>query len=975
MDGFRNSRWLALTTALILALSGTAFAQTETGNIYGTVTDNTGAALPGSTATLTGPVGSRTAVADAGGQFRFLGLDPGNYQLETALDGFGTVIYEEINIRVGRNTTLEIELSPAIEETITVTTESPLLDQRKIKTGIEVTSLELQKIPTARDPWAIAGQTPGVLMDRINVGGNESGQQPTFVGTGAGAGSNVFMIDGVDITDQAALGASSTYFGFEQFDEMAFSTGGTDIEVQTPGVQVSMVTKRGTNEWRGSGSYNRTDGDWQASDNLDKGDLAPGQADAGESLTGNQIDLIEQFGAEVGGFLWKDRIWIWGAYDENDIAQSVFGGGVDNTLLENTAVKLNAQITGANSFVYTWNEGEKIKNGRGAGPDRPPETTWDQGGPSPLQKLEDTHVFGSSFFVTGSWSEMKGGFFLEPQGGRTPQMWQDASGTYHGSYQYLDSSRPTERWKADGSTFFTTGGLSHELKFGASFRDTVSESSFGQVGNGVVTYACEVWGCGEPYDSSGNGVSGVAWRDKIAASEINQQAIWLQDTFTTDRLTVNVGLRYDKQDGKNRASTVPQHGFAPELLPEVAFQGDSEAFEWTDISPRIGATYALGENRETLVRASYSRFVDGLGHALIEEVNPAAYSFAAYYGTDTNGNGILDTDEPREFSFPFGFTPGGDATINPSRFDPDLEALVTDEVTVGVEHALMPEFVLGATFTWRKSGDYYHEQPIFTDPNGVDRVLTRDDYVLDHFATGTLPFGGTYSEPVFTVRDGFTDTGGVFITNSDRETEYQGITLSATKRLSNKWMMRAHVTYYDWDWKIGEGFERFDDPTDVVNANSDPHEWDADDNGAIYAEQSGGSGNVDLYLNSRWSFNISGMYQLPWGINVAGNINGREGYPVPFFDAEGRNIGGTVDVQVGESDDFRVDDIITTDVRVDKEFQISDFGITVGLDIFNLFNDGYVVQRENDLGTSRAGFVDQIIGPRIARLSVRLAFK
>ncbi|MEM8933840.1 MAG: carboxypeptidase-like regulatory domain-containing protein, partial [Acidobacteriota bacterium] len=494
--------------AILLLLSGVAFAQSESGSLYGRVTDNDNGRLPGVTVTLTGAGAQQLQVTDSTGEFRFLGLDPGNYSVEATLEGFGTVIYEAVNIRIGRNTTVELQLNPAIEETITVTTESPLLDERKISQGIEVTQLELQKIPSARDPWAVAGQTPGVLMDRINVGGNESGQQPNFIGSGSSGAQNKFYVDGVDITDQSATGASSTYFGFEQFEEMSFSTGGTDVTIQTPGVQLNMVTKRGTNQWRGSGSYNLTDESYQSSGNLDTADLSSGQQDSGESLTGNQIDQIEQYGAELGGFVLKDRVWIWGSYDENEINQSVFGGAVDNTLLENTAYKLNAQITDSNSFVYTWNEGNKIKNGRGAGPDRPPETTWDQGGPSPLTKIEDTHVFNSSFFLTASWSEMKGGFFLEPQGGRDIQAWRDGDLVWNGSYYWLDNQRPSERYKLDGSYFFGSGDASHELKFGYSYRTAEEQSFFGAPGsNQLVTRA----NGGE--FGPGASVTARAWRD------------------------------------------------------------------------------------------------------------------------------------------------------------------------------------------------------------------------------------------------------------------------------------------------------------------------------------------------------------------------------------------------------------------------------------------------------------------------------
>jgi len=248
-------RIVAVAALLLLAVGGTAFAQLQTGNLYGTVTDDKGAALPGVTVTLAGQGAPQVQVTNAQGQFRFLGLGPGSYDLKAELEGFSTIDYPNIVINVGRNTTIEVKLSPAVEDVITVTAESPLLDERRISTGATVSQTELEKIPTSRDPWAVLQTTPGVLTDRINVGGNESGQQSQYVGPGSGGDQAVWSVDGVVITDMAALGSSPAYYDFDAFEEMQVTTGGSDTTISTGGVVLNMVTKRGTNEWRGSGRY------------------------------------------------------------------------------------------------------------------------------------------------------------------------------------------------------------------------------------------------------------------------------------------------------------------------------------------------------------------------------------------------------------------------------------------------------------------------------------------------------------------------------------------------------------------------------------------------------------------------------------------------------------------------------------------------------------------------------------------------
>jgi hypothetical protein len=116
--------------ALLLLVGVPGFAQLQSGNLYGTVTDDQGAALPGVTVTLTGQGAPAVQVTDAQGRFRFLNLSPGSYRLEAQLEGFSSVEYPNITANVGRNTEIEVTMNAAVEDVITVTAESPLLDER-----------------------------------------------------------------------------------------------------------------------------------------------------------------------------------------------------------------------------------------------------------------------------------------------------------------------------------------------------------------------------------------------------------------------------------------------------------------------------------------------------------------------------------------------------------------------------------------------------------------------------------------------------------------------------------------------------------------------------------------------------------------------------------------------------------------------------------------------------------------------------
>ena len=110
---------------------------------------------------------------------------------------------------------------------------------------------ELQKVPSARDPWVVMQSVPGIIMDRVNVGGSESGQQSGFMGKGAASGDTTWNVDGMPITDMSSL-SSPFYYDFDMFQEMNIVTGGSDAKSATGGIQMNMVLKSGTNSYHGN---------------------------------------------------------------------------------------------------------------------------------------------------------------------------------------------------------------------------------------------------------------------------------------------------------------------------------------------------------------------------------------------------------------------------------------------------------------------------------------------------------------------------------------------------------------------------------------------------------------------------------------------------------------------------------------------------------------------------------------------------
>src|SRR5215204_2107112 len=253
----RVSTILAAMMALVVMVTAgpVARAQQQTGEIFGKVVDQSGAVLTGVTVTLIAPhlLQPLNAVVGDTGTYQFSRLDSGTYTVTFELAGFTRVVKQGIIVTVGFSAQVNAQLGiTAIQETVTVAGQSPIVDTKQTGTRQTFTLDQLQSIPSARDPWVILQQTAGIAMDRENIGGNMSGQQSNYVSRGANPTNNKWSLDGVDITDMSATGASPAYYDFDSFQEMTITTGGVDVTQQTGGVGINLVTKSGSDRFKGS---------------------------------------------------------------------------------------------------------------------------------------------------------------------------------------------------------------------------------------------------------------------------------------------------------------------------------------------------------------------------------------------------------------------------------------------------------------------------------------------------------------------------------------------------------------------------------------------------------------------------------------------------------------------------------------------------------------------------------------------------
>jgi hypothetical protein len=490
---------------------------------------------------------------------------------------------------------------------------------------------------------------------------------------------------------------------------------------------------------------------------------------------------------------------------------------------------------------------------------------------------------------------------------------------------------------------------------------------------------------GDLFDCSGDEIvpCAVITRQSNLVVDNKYWSAYLQDTLSLDRLSINAGVRWDRQTGENAATVVPGNPSFPDVLPAIDYPGSGEPFTWEDWQPRLGITYALGPARSTVLKASYARYADALGTGTIDNINPIAGVSYAYYGwNDANGNNLVDVGEVNlgDFQFSRGYDPDNPgAAFAVDTFANDFHAPLADELLAGIDHELFPAFAVGVAYTYRKFTDQ-----IFRSRTG----LTRADYLQFPNITGTLPDGTAYSVPVFGINPDVARPPG--FTYSNRESydqTYHGVDLVLTKRLANRWMARGSFTY-NWN-KQHVGTGGCVDPTNIVPGQTgdagNPQtgytaQTCADD--VVVGFRSTGSGDKgSVFLSSKWQFYLNAMYQLPLGFNVAGAFFGREGYPLNWY----RRVAGvgnseTRDVAVSELDDQRYDNVYDLDLRLEKVVPItSTASVTISADVFNVTNEDTVLQRFNRLGIANAAVgntneIKEIQSPRVWRFGLRVAF-
>ena len=857
-----RSAWLA--GALLLLAAHTALAQSA---FTGTVRDTSGAVLPGVTVEASSPVlieGTKAAVTDANGSYRIVDLRPGTYTLVFSLTGFKSARFEGVELRTDFTATFNANMEVgALEESITVTGASPVVDVSS-NSKVEVLTREvLDQVPTGRNIQAYAQLVSGVSLNVPDVGGSR-GMQQTYMSTrGLTSANNIVTVDGLMVNGLDGDGAVQQYFNQAMVQEMSYQTSGAGADVSPGGVRMAIVAKDGGNQFNGSLFTGWTQGSWVAN-NLDDDLRTRGLGAQGG------IDRIYDFNVGVGGPVKRDKIWFftslraWSVnapiantfYTPDNLSyaagyQACRTGaigceqGIDDQSIESGLLRLTWQVSPKHKFSVYYDEINKYRgHGMNAGDD---PNTASQIWTSPRYNsaaAKYTGTLSSSLLLEGGYSFNYEEYVITNQDGVnktpfTPEWYAGASRrdadlvTLTNGLQNWGGRFP-DRFATAASISYVTGA--HNFKTGFQF-------NWGPYINTRETNADlqQVYRTGRP-DSVTIHNTPLRYKDSL----LGDLGLYAQDTWTINRLTLNAGIRWEYLKSEVSATTSGQGRFVPERTFEAIPMP-----VWKDLAPRIGVVYDLFGNAKTAVKFSVNRYNESRTTFFANRYNPLALTTASLSWTDLNSNDIAEgpvgctyLSEGCEINYqqmPRNFGVRALDTV-----DPDFQRTHNWETTAGIQHELFPRVSVAATWYRRE----FHD------------LLVRDNLqreMSDYRAVDVLsPLDGSVFQ-VYTVDPAKVALIENFDTNATDgfEQVYQGFDVTFNARLP----------------RGGTAFGGFTTERTMRVVCGEPD----NPNNLRFCD------DADNDIPWRPQLKVSGTYPLVWGIQISGALQSLAGRPLGGF--------------------------------------------------------------------------------------------
>ena len=902
--------------------------------------------------------GTRTAITNETGSYRFTQLPGGDYTVTFSLPGFATLNIEGVTVLVGATATVNGALEVAtVAETITVTSQEPVIDLEQATVAVNFSDKEFEDIPYSRSLRGIMMMIPGIYATRFDVGGSSFGTGSSSGGQAFGkSGDAQVVVDGM-VWDQH-------YEDFGSFDEVQVTTAAKSAEQSNPGTSLSFVIKSGSNDFHGEASADWSDSRF-VSKNIDQ-DLL----DRGFSPSPNTFTRYNDFFGNIGGPILKDRIWFMFSYRDGYGGRLIPGfvddrNGADPetgppatfwTKLKDPTLKLNFQLTDTLSFETMVQFGRKWQAYRGGNRETPLTATqnqdsWSLVGPT----FKFAYIISPT--MTLDWSANRGGYWW-PSIPYTQNIRQTDrnSGEERGGF-FHSVRRPVRwQWGTNFSVFTNIGDTSHELKTGYQGTwgyQTVTDQ-IGYVGHTEYRYRST-----DAEEAAGQfflnpDSARIQDTPTFVKNGESYDNMYIQDKITINRnLTINLGMRWDRY-----TSWLPEQGnngsgpFATANLYPARGAGDFPIYN--SLVPRLSMVYDITAEGRVALKASYGRYAGSdsgtgiLPGASAGTINPAsttrwtyAWDGAIPYFPDKGPDGIFGTsDDPQLQS-----VTGGGGVITET-LAADLKAPKTDEYSLGIDLGLSRDYsfrinaVRKIDFNNQKTIDpklpfeAYTESVSANDPGPDNIVGTADDNTISIWSVprSNPNFGTDFEHRINTI-------------GKEGEDVYTGYEFTFNKQYSDGWSLMVSFTNSLRKLRSNDAIT----PNDLLYVNSQQFsEW----NGAL---------------------KMNAIYELPFGFQFSTSLLGQhENYysrEIRVRNAVRDSITIDIERQIG-----RLPWVNIWDNRVSKTFEIGDRqSIETTFDLFNTMNSNNVLSVRERVG-SRFLEPRSVLSPRIYRLGVRYRF-
>jgi hypothetical protein len=975
----RLNRVISLCLMLLLIAAVPTSAQDFRGRINGTVTDNTGAVLPGVTVTATSPalIQPQVQVTGADGSYRFIALPPGVYELTFELSGFQNVKREGIRVVINQTLTVDQQLQVAtLQETVTVTGESPIVDTSTTTMGTNFTKELLTEIPNARDIWAAMAQAPGIQMQAYDVGGSHTGTQTGFVTYGVDI-QNQTKIEGIDTTEGTS--ANAGYFDFGSFEEFQIGGAGNSAESFASGASMAITVKSGGDRVSGNW-YSDWEGDATITDNVPDAFKTANTRDENGFFVrsplqrGNPIDRQYDINFNIGGPLWRQRAWLFYSYRLNDQYKAVlnYPDLARSKLTNDYTFKATLQLNRNNQLIGFINKRNKLQEKRDIGPTTPLSASRYQASRNYPMKVEWTSVLGSRAFLdvlAGRWENF---FPLRPQ---------NESGLYDGVFQpgridtannqrfdggAHDSYQNQLRWKPQfyvTLSYFQDGWAgSHDFKFGYDWK--VDRRNFFQ---------------DQPFDIFYRDTNGQVNQVDLyntptsPVNEVKYNSVWIADNWKINqRLTVNLGGRLEfYKDGWPEQQFVPNghpqlRDFNDPLYQALVAPRTIEArtvSETTTFAPRAGFAYDLTGDNRTVLKVFWGQFRFNSADTLADQENPVGRQRLRYAFRDLNGNRLVDGPEElmrlnAAGELVSGFIQSVDAGAGLVTVDRNIKRPYSSEFSTSVEREVMQGLSGRVSYVYKNLRDVWATVDVgrlptynipfeFNDigPDGVantadDRVLQLIDRPRD-----------VAEQRVFTNP-----------TAPENNADFHTVEFAVNRRFAGKWML---LTSFGYTWL--NQIHAVTSPTGATAAAGNTRDFNYRPSQLLFGENG-------RETSTQWNYKISGRYVFPYEVGLSGSWRVQSGYQWGRTTSVNFPGDGQQNIRVEPVTANRAPNVAILDFRIDKSFTFGRFGKLTGMvDIFNAVNSGVVTNFRTTTGPTFKEVI-ALLDPRIVRFGVRYDF-